>query len=102
MSHEILGKARVRPRRSTAVRCEPATSTATTMTQPTGPRSTRVSVGSWAISPNHGGSVRILDVETVWSHTVCRVWDPARTPCSGCPPRLWPSRSNLERRLSTD
>src|SRR3981189_2714691 len=33
-------------------------------------------VGSWAFSPAHGESVRILDVETVWSHTVYQVWVP--------------------------
>jgi hypothetical protein len=33
-----------------------------------------LSVGSWAVSAAHGASVRILDVETVWSHTVYQVW----------------------------
>jgi hypothetical protein len=33
------------------------------MTQPTGSRSTGISVGSWVFSPNHGESVRILDIE---------------------------------------
>ena len=33
-------------------------------------------VGSWVFSAAHGESVRILDVETVWSHTVCQVWIP--------------------------
>ncbi|RLT19653.1 MAG: helicase [Planctomycetota bacterium] len=33
-------------------------------------------VGSWAFSAAHGESVRILDVETVWSHTVYQVWIP--------------------------
>lgn len=33
-------------------------------------------VGSWAFSVAHGESVRILDVETVWNHTVCQVWIP--------------------------
>jgi len=35
-----------------------------------------LSVGSWAFSTAHGESVRILDVETVWSHTVYQVWIP--------------------------
>jgi superfamily II DNA or RNA helicase len=35
-----------------------------------------LSVGSWAFSAGHGESVRILDVETVWSHTVYQVWIP--------------------------
>ena len=33
-------------------------------------------VGSWAFSAAHGESVRILDVETVWNHTVYQVWIP--------------------------
>src|SRR3954469_6860859 len=33
-------------------------------------------VGSWAYSAAHGESVRILDVETVWNHTVYQVWIP--------------------------
>jgi hypothetical protein len=35
-----------------------------------------LSVGSWAFSAVHGESVRILDVESVWSHTVYQVWIP--------------------------
>ena len=30
-------------------------------------------VGSWAFSAAHGESVRILDAETVWTHTVYQV-----------------------------
>jgi superfamily II DNA or RNA helicase len=33
-------------------------------------------VGRWAFSAAHGESVRILDVETVWNHTVYQVWIP--------------------------
>ena len=33
-------------------------------------------VGSWAFSAAHAESVRILDVETVWNHTVYQVWIP--------------------------
>ena len=33
-------------------------------------------VGSWAYSQAHGESVRILNVETVWNHTVYQVWIP--------------------------
>src|SRR5437660_10302071 len=33
-------------------------------------------VGSWAFSAAYGESVRILDVETVWNHTVYQVWIP--------------------------
>jgi superfamily II DNA or RNA helicase len=36
----------------------------------------RFSLGSWAFSAAHGESVRILDVETVWNHTVYQVWIP--------------------------
>src|SRR6516162_10251588 len=35
-----------------------------------------LAVGSWAFSAAHGESVRILDVETVWNHTVYQVWIP--------------------------
>jgi superfamily II DNA or RNA helicase len=35
-------------------------------------------IGSWAFSPAPGETVRILDVETVWNHTVCQVWIPGR------------------------
>jgi hypothetical protein len=33
-------------------------------------------VGSWAFSATHGESVRILDVDTVWNHTVYQAWVP--------------------------
>ncbi len=39
---------------------------------------TALSVGTWAFSPAHGEAVRILDVETLWSRTVCQVWIPGR------------------------
>ncbi len=70
-------------RQSTAIDGNPmgqATSTATTMTQPTGCRSTGISVGCWVFSPNHPKSVRILDGECVWNHTVCRVGVPLSYP----------------------
>ena len=35
-----------------------------------------LAVGSWAFSPAHGESVRILDVETLWNHTIYQVWIP--------------------------
>lgn len=38
--------------------------------------STTFPVGSWAFNAAHGESVRILDVETVWNHTVYQVWIP--------------------------
>lgn len=33
-------------------------------------------VGCWAFSAAHGESVRILDAETVWNHTIYQVWIP--------------------------
>jgi len=33
-------------------------------------------VDTWAFSSAHGELVRILDVETVWNHTVDHVWVP--------------------------
>jgi SNF2 family DNA or RNA helicase len=36
-------------------------------------------LGSWVFSVAHGESVRILDEETVWNHTVYQVWIPRLT-----------------------
>ena len=47
-----------------------------TMTEPTKSSRTASPIGSWVFSPKHGESVRILDVKTVWNHTVCQVWAP--------------------------
>ncbi len=33
-------------------------------------------IGSWAFSPAHGETVRVVDVDSVWNHTVCEVWIP--------------------------
>jgi hypothetical protein len=33
-------------------------------------------IGSWTFSMAHGCPVRILNVESVWNHTVCEVWIP--------------------------
>ena len=46
------------------------------MTQPAPINLTAFPIGSWVFSPAHGDSVRILDVETVWNHTVYQVWIP--------------------------
>ena len=46
------------------------------MTQPAPINLTAFPIGSWVFSPAHGDSVRILDVETVWNHTVYEVWIP--------------------------
>src|SRR5258708_7301741 len=35
-----------------------------------------LAVGTWAFSATHGEPVRILDVESVWNHTVYEVWIP--------------------------
>jgi len=40
--------------------------------------STSFAVGAWAFSLQHGESVRILDLETVWNHSVCVIWIPRR------------------------
>lgn len=37
-----------------------------------------LAVGGWAFSAAHGEAVRILDVETVWNHTVYSIWIPRR------------------------
>jgi hypothetical protein len=37
---------------------------------------TNFAIGSWSFRPAHGVSVRILDVESVWNHTVYPVWVP--------------------------
>jgi hypothetical protein len=48
------------------------------MTHVTESHLTGLSVGSWIYSPAHGESVRVLDVETVWNHTVCQVSVPGK------------------------
>jgi hypothetical protein len=78
VSLEAPGAADGHPRQSTAIQQGQTASTATTMTQPTDSRSTDISVVAWVFSPNHGESVRILDAQTVWNHTFCRVWVPSR------------------------
>ena len=35
------------------------------------------SIGSWVYSANHKQNVRIVDLDTVWEHTVCQVWVPS-------------------------
>jgi hypothetical protein len=90
------------PRQSTAIGWERLISVATTMTQFTDSHSTGFSIGSWVFSPNHGESVRILDVETSWNHTVCQVWVPRqntveRLPAEALAPREQPRRATLDR-----
>src|SRR5947209_4779251 len=46
------------------------------MTQPAPINLTAFPIGSWVFSLAHGDSVRILDVETVWNHTVYQIWIP--------------------------
>ncbi len=72
------------------------------MTQPTGSQTTGISVGSWVYSPSHGESVRILDVETVWNHTVCQVWVPRqntveRLPAEALASQEQPWKATLDR-----
>jgi len=38
--------------------------------------SASLKIGTWAFSSVHGESGRILDVETVWNHTVYQIWIP--------------------------
>ena len=64
--------------------------------------STGLSVGSWVFSPTHGESVRILDVETVWNHTVCQVWVPRqntveRLPAEALASQEQPRKATLDR-----
>jgi len=37
-----------------------------------------VATGKWCFSPEHGEPCRVIDTETLWGETVCRVWLPAR------------------------
>ncbi len=72
------------------------------MTQPTQYDPTCSPVGSWAFSPVHGESVRILDVETVWNHTVYQVWIPQkgtveRVPAESLTPTQPTRASSLDR-----
>jgi superfamily II DNA or RNA helicase len=46
------------------------------MTQAATINLTTFPIGSWAFSAAHGEAVRILDIETVWNHTVYEVWIP--------------------------
>jgi len=36
----------------------------------------RLVVGTWVFSATHGEAVRVLDVESVWNHTIYEVWIP--------------------------
>ena len=42
------------------------------------PTSPDFPVGTWAFSPAHDEAVRILDIETIWNHTIYQVWIPGR------------------------
>jgi superfamily II DNA or RNA helicase len=62
----------------------------------------RFAVGSWAFSAAHGESVRILDVETVWNHTVYQVWIPRlatveRVPAESLAPTQLTKATGLDR-----
>lgn len=61
-----------------------------------------LAVGSWAFSATHREAVRILDVESVWSHTVYEVWIPRlakveRVPAESLAPSQSPKTTELER-----
>ena len=58
-------------------------------------------VGGWAFSA-HGERVRILNVESVWNHTVCEVWIPRlatveRVPAESLTPTQSPNVTDLNR-----
>jgi hypothetical protein len=59
-------------------------------------------IGAWAFSPVYGESVRILDVETVWNHTIYQVWIPRlatveRVPAESLSPAQPTKASGLDR-----
>ncbi|MCZ2153082.1 MAG: DEAD/DEAH box helicase family protein [Bryobacterales bacterium] len=67
-----------------------------------GEKAASFSVGSWVFSSTHGEPVRILDVESVWNHTVCEVWIPRlatveRVSAESLAPTQLPKASRLER-----
>lgn len=49
---------------------------------------TTLSIGSWAFSPSHGESVRILEAESLWNHTVYQVWIPRQGKVERVPAEL--------------
>src|ERR1017187_9874659 len=63
---------------------------------------TNFEVGRWAFSPIHGEPVRILDVESVWNHTVYEVWIPRlskveRVPAESLASTQAPKTTGLDR-----
>lgn len=59
-------------------------------------------IGSWAFSGVHGESVRILNAESVWNHTVYEVWIPRlarveRLPATALAPNQLPKTTGLDR-----
>src|ERR1017187_1128481 len=63
---------------------------------------TNFEVGRWAFSALHGEPVRILDVESVWNHTVYEVWIPRlakveRIPAESLVPTHAPKTTGLDR-----
>lgn len=64
--------------------------------------SENLAIGSWAFSAAHAEPVRILDVESVWNHTVCDVWIPRlakveRVPAASLAPAQPPTTTSLDR-----
>ena len=58
-------------------------------------------IGSWAFSAAHGELVRILEVESVWNHTVYEVWIPRlarveRVPAASLAPTQSPRTNSLD------
>jgi hypothetical protein len=66
-----------------------------------GSRSTGISVGSGVFNQNHGESARILEMDSVWNHTVCQVWvhrmnTVGRIAAAGPAPQEPPRKASLD------
>ncbi len=68
-----------------------ATATAMTQAADSGPKDS--SIGPCVFSPAQGETVRVLDVETVWDHTVCHVWVPRKYTVDCLAAEALPSRA---------
>jgi len=45
-----------------------------------------ISANSWYYSPEHGELCRVIETQTLWGETVCRVWLPGKdTVAAGAP-----------------
>jgi len=56
-------------------------------------------IGTWLYSPEHGELCRVIETQTLWGETVCRVWLPGKDTVVRLPAaRL---RPNVSRRSLT-